>query len=104
VQFEETVGKFLHSSRLSIISHNHIVLLRSPSCKGTFRSACPAVTDEDAVKIMNSMIPDFIIRTGHHSPDEHPLAGCDHLADTKTLNASKNHYHKTSTDFGFAVK
>jgi hypothetical protein len=74
------------------------------SCKGTFRSACQAVTNEDAVKIMNGIIPDFIIQTGHHSPDEHPLAGCDHLADTKTLNASKHHYHKTSTDFGFAVK
>jgi hypothetical protein len=41
---------------------------------------------------MNGIIPDFIIQTGHHSPDEHPLAGCDHLADTKTLNASKKHY------------
>jgi hypothetical protein len=61
------------------------------------------VTDENAVKIMNGIIPYFIIQTGHHSPDEHPLAGCDHLADTKTLNASKHHYHKTSTDFGFAV-
>jgi hypothetical protein len=36
-------------------------------------------------------------------PNERSLAGCDHLADTKTLNASKHHYHKTSTDFGFAV-
>jgi hypothetical protein len=45
-----------------------------------------------------------MIQTGHHSPDEHPLAGCGHLADTKTLNASKQHYHKKSTDFGFAVK
>jgi uncharacterized membrane protein (Fun14 family) len=25
------------------------------------------------------------------------------LADTKTLNASEQHYHKKSTDFGFAV-
>jgi hypothetical protein len=41
---------------------------------------------------MNAIIPDLIIQTGHHSPDEHLLAGCDHLADTKTLNASKNHY------------
>jgi macrodomain Ter protein organizer (MatP/YcbG family) len=24
--------------------------------------------------------------------------------DSKTLNASKQHYHKKSTDFGFAVK
>jgi hypothetical protein len=61
------------------------------SCKGAFRSACPAGTDEDAVKIMNGIIPDFIIQTGYHSPDEHPLAGCDHLDDTKKLNASKNH-------------
>jgi hypothetical protein len=59
------------------------------SCKGIFRGACPAMTDKDAVKIMNGIIPDLIIQTGHHSPDEHPLAGCDHLADTKTLNASK---------------
>jgi inhibitor of KinA sporulation pathway (predicted exonuclease) len=81
-----------------------VVDCRHHSCKGTFRSACPAVTDEDAVKIMNGIIPDFIIQTGHHSPDEHPLAGCDHMADTKTLNASENHYHKKSTDFGFAVK
>jgi hypothetical protein len=33
---------------------------------------------------------DFIIQTGHHSPDEHPLAGCDHLADIKTLNAIRS--------------
>jgi hypothetical protein len=38
---------------------------------------------------MNGMIPDLITQTGHHSPDEHPLAGCGHLVDTKTLNASK---------------
>jgi hypothetical protein len=68
------------------------------SCNGIFRGACPAMTDENAKKLMNAIIPDFIIQTGHHSPDEHPLAGCDHLADTKTLNASKHHYHKTSTD------
>jgi hypothetical protein len=64
------------------------------SCKGTFRSARPAVTDEDAGKIMNGIIPDFVIQTGHHSPDEHSLAGCEHLANTKTLNTSKQHYHK----------
>jgi hypothetical protein len=74
------------------------------SCKGTFRSACPAVTDGDAEKIMNGIIPDLIFQTGDHSPDEHSFAGCDHLADTKTLNASKQHYHKKLTDFGFAVK
>jgi hypothetical protein len=39
---------------------------------------------------MNAIIPNMIIQTGHHSPDEHPPAGCDHLADTKTLNASKH--------------
>jgi hypothetical protein len=50
------------------------------------------------------IILDIMIQTGHHSPDEHPLAGYDHLADTKTLNVSKIHYHKTRTDFGFAVK
>jgi hypothetical protein len=38
------------------------------------------------------------------SRDEISLAGCDHLADTKTLNGSKQHYHEKSTDFGFAVK
>jgi hypothetical protein len=62
------------------------------------------MTDEDARKVMNGIIPDIMIQTGHHSPDECPLAGCDHLADTKTLNASKHHYHKKSTDFGFALK
>jgi hypothetical protein len=36
---------------------------------------------------------------GHHK-----LLEKYHLADKKTLNASKQHYHKTSTDFGFAVK
>jgi hypothetical protein len=73
------------------------------SCKGAFLSTCPAVTDEDAVKIMNGIIPDLVIQTGHHSPDEQPLAGCDHLADSKTLNASKQHYNEKSTDFGFTV-
>jgi hypothetical protein len=74
------------------------------SCKGIFRNACPAMTDEDADIVLNGMIPDLIIQTGQHSPDEHSLAGCEHLADTKTLNASKQHYHKKSADFGFAVK
>jgi hypothetical protein len=60
------------------------------SCKGIFRGTCPAMTDEDAAKIMNGIIPDLIAQSGHHSPDEHPIAGCDHLADTKILNASKN--------------
>jgi inhibitor of KinA sporulation pathway (predicted exonuclease) len=62
------------------------------------------MTDENARKVMNAIIPDLIIQTGHDSPDEHPLAGCDQPADTKTLNARKHHYHKTATDFGFAVK
>jgi hypothetical protein len=62
------------------------------------------VNDEDAKKVMNAIIPGIITQTGHHSPDEHPLAGCDHLADTKTLNASEYHHHKTSTDFDFAVQ
>jgi hypothetical protein len=62
------------------------------------------VTDENAVKILNGITPDLVIQTGHHSPDEHLLAGCDHLADIKTLNASKQRNHKKSTDFGFAVK
>jgi inhibitor of KinA sporulation pathway (predicted exonuclease) len=62
------------------------------------------VTDEGALKKISEVISDLIIQTGHHSPDENSLAGCDHLADTKTLNATKQHYHKKSTDFGFAVK
>jgi hypothetical protein len=62
------------------------------------------VTDEDARKMMNGIIPDLVLQLGHLSRDEHSLAECDHLADTKTLNASKNHCHKKSTDFGFAVK
>jgi hypothetical protein len=30
------------------------------------------MTDEDAKKVMNAIIPDIMIQTGHHSPDEHP--------------------------------
>jgi hypothetical protein len=71
---------------------------------GTFRNACPRVTDEDTLNKINGNISGPIIQTGHLSRYEHSLAGCDYLADTKTLNASKNHYHKKSTDFGFAVK
>jgi hypothetical protein len=52
---------------------------------------------------MNGIITGLVLQTGHLSPHEQSLAGCDHLADTKTLNASKQHYHKKSTDFGFAV-
>jgi hypothetical protein len=73
------------------------------TCKGVFRNACPAVTDEDARRMMNGIISDFVIQTSNLSPDKHSLAGCDHLADTKMLKASKHHYHKTSTGFGFAV-
>jgi hypothetical protein len=54
------------------------------------------MTDEDARKVMNAIIPDIMIQTGHHSPDEHPLAGCDHLADTKTLNASTTRHQRIS--------
>jgi hypothetical protein len=43
------------------------------------------------------------LQLGHLSRDEYSLAGCSHLVDTKTLNASKQHYHKKSTDTGFAV-
>jgi hypothetical protein len=34
------------------------------------------VTDEDAGNIMNGIILDFVLQLGHHSPDEHSLAGC----------------------------
>jgi hypothetical protein len=43
---------------------------------------------------MNGIIQDTVIQTGHLSPDEDSIAGCDHLAGTMTLNASKQHYHK----------
>jgi hypothetical protein len=73
------------------------------TCKGIFPNACPAVTDEDVRNKINGIIPDIALQVGHLSPDEHSLAGCDHLADIKTLNASKQRHHKKSTDFGFAV-
>jgi hypothetical protein len=41
------------------------------------------------MKITNGIIPDIALQLGHLSLDEHELAGCDHLADTKTLNASR---------------
>jgi hypothetical protein len=44
-----------------------------------------------------------MLKTGHLSRDEHSFAGCDHLADTNTLNARKHHYHWNSTHLGFAV-
>jgi hypothetical protein len=50
------------------------------------------------MKNINGIIPDLVLQLGHLSRDEHSLAGCDHLADTKTLNASKQHNHKKSTD------
>jgi hypothetical protein len=51
---------------------------------------------------MNGIIPDIVLQVSNLSRDENSLAGCNHLADTKTLNASKQHYHKKSTYFGFA--
>jgi hypothetical protein len=47
------------------------------------------VTDETAMMVMNGIIPDLVLQVGRLSREEHSLAGCDHLADTKTLNASK---------------
>jgi hypothetical protein len=55
------------------------------------------------MKNFNGIIPGIVLQLGYLSRDENTLAGCDHLADTKTLNASKQHYNKKSTDFGFAV-
>jgi hypothetical protein len=49
------------------------------------------VTDETAMKNINGIIPDLVLQLGHLSPDEHSLAGCDHMADTKTMIASKQH-------------
>jgi hypothetical protein len=56
------------------------------------------------MKNISGIIPNLVLQLGHLSRDEPPLARCDHLADTTTLNASKRHYHKKSTDFGFAVQ
>jgi hypothetical protein len=61
------------------------------------------VTDEKAMKNVNGILPDLNLQLGPLSRDENSLAGCDHLADITMLNASKQHYHKKSTDFGFAV-
>jgi hypothetical protein len=74
------------------------------TCKDIFRNAFPRVTDETAMKNINGIIPGLVLQLGHLSRDKHSLAGCNYLADTTTLNASKQHYHKKSTDFGFAVK
>jgi hypothetical protein len=49
------------------------------------------------------IIPDLVLQVGHLSCDENSLAGCDHLADTKTLKARGQYNHKKSTNFGFAV-
>jgi hypothetical protein len=73
------------------------------TCKGIFGAACPPRLDEENLQKINGIIPDILLQFAHCSPDEHPLAGRDHLADTKTLNASKKYYHTTSTSFGFAV-
>jgi hypothetical protein len=61
------------------------------------------MTDEGARKKINGIIPDLVLQVGHLSRDEKSLAGCDHLADTKTLNGSKQHFHKKISDFGFAL-
>jgi hypothetical protein len=52
------------------------------------------VTDETAIKNINGIIPDLVLQLGHLSRDEHSLAGCGHLANTKTQNARKKHYHE----------
>jgi hypothetical protein len=62
--------------------------------KGIFQNVFPPVTDEDAWNENDGIILDIVLQLGDLSRDEHSLAGCGHLADTKTLNASKHHYHK----------
>jgi hypothetical protein len=47
------------------------------------------VTDEEAMKNINGINPDIVLQFGRLSRDGLILAGCDHLADTKTLNACK---------------
>jgi hypothetical protein len=74
------------------------------TCKGNFRNTFQRMTDETAMKNINKIAPDFVLQLGNLSRDEHSLAGCDHLADTKKLNANKQHYHINSADFGFAAK
>jgi hypothetical protein len=34
-------------------------------CEGVVRSACPAVTDEDAGNKINGIIPDLVLQLGH---------------------------------------
>jgi hypothetical protein len=61
------------------------------SSKGISRNTLPLVTNETAIKNINGIIPDLVLQLGHLSRDENSLAGCDHLAGTKTLHASKQH-------------
>jgi hypothetical protein len=61
------------------------------------------VIDEEVISNMNGIIPDIALQLRHLSRDEHSLGGCGQLRDTKTLNASEQHYHKKLMDFGFAV-
>jgi hypothetical protein len=72
------------------------------TCNGISRNAFPAVTDEEAMKNFNGIIPDLVLQLGRLSRYEHLLAGCGHLADIKTLNARKQHSNKKLKDFGFA--
>jgi hypothetical protein len=55
------------------------------------------------MKRINGIIPDIVLQLGHLLRDENSLAGCGNLPHTKTLNVSKQLYHKKSTGFGFAV-
>jgi hypothetical protein len=49
------------------------------------------LTDETAMKDINGIIPEIALQLGHLSRDGLSLAGCGHLADTQSLNASKQH-------------
>jgi hypothetical protein len=49
------------------------------------------VTVETAMKNINGITPDLVLQLGHLSIDQNALAGCGNLADTKALNASKQH-------------
>ena len=73
------------------------------TCRGIFRAACPYV-DEEMLQSINGIIPDFLFQFAHIPEDDHSLAGRNTLGDTKTLNASRQHYQTSTTDFGFAVK
>jgi hypothetical protein len=65
--------------------------------KGFFRSASSTVTDKDVRNKINGIIPDLVPQPVIFRATS--IHGCDHLADTKALNASKQHYHKMPTDF-----